>query len=314
MAAASLTSTTFTLKDDSNNAVAATVAYDGPSRKATLTPSAPLGLGRTYTATVDGGAAASPTSPATRWPRPRPGASARRASCPCTVFAPSEGPVGDALSRLAGRGRHEVHARPRTAGSRRCGSTSSPTTPAPTPGICGSASGQKLGRGDVHERDRLGLAGGAAARARPDHQGHDLRHVVLRGERPLRLQPRLLRQRHEPRPAARAQRLRGRRQRRLPLRRRAASRTRPSAPPTTGSTRPSSAPARPTRARRASPPSSPAAERQARAARAAKVEVTFDEAMDRLTVNTGSILLRTTARATPSPAPSPTTRRPARPR
>ena len=52
---------------------------------------------------------------------------------------------------------------------------------------------------------------------------------------------------------------RRRRQRRLPLRRRAASRTRPSTPRTTGSTRASSGPSRPTRAGRRSPRPRPAA-------------------------------------------------------
>jgi hypothetical protein len=52
---ASITSTTFTLQS-SAGAVAAAVSYNATTRTATLTPSAALALGTTYTATVKGGA------------------------------------------------------------------------------------------------------------------------------------------------------------------------------------------------------------------------------------------------------------------
>jgi hypothetical protein len=42
------------LRDPANNAVAGSVAYDGPSRTATLTPAAPLAATTTFTATVSG--------------------------------------------------------------------------------------------------------------------------------------------------------------------------------------------------------------------------------------------------------------------
>jgi hypothetical protein len=45
-----VTSSTFTLTDSSGTPVAATVSYDGTARVATLTPSAPLAAGTTYTA------------------------------------------------------------------------------------------------------------------------------------------------------------------------------------------------------------------------------------------------------------------------
>ena len=52
--ASSITTTTFTLKNSSGTAVAATVAYNSSTDTATLTPSAALAYGTTYTATVSG--------------------------------------------------------------------------------------------------------------------------------------------------------------------------------------------------------------------------------------------------------------------
>ncbi len=49
-------SSTFTLRDAGNNAVAAVVTYDSGTRSATLDPNAALTLGTTYTATIRGGA------------------------------------------------------------------------------------------------------------------------------------------------------------------------------------------------------------------------------------------------------------------
>ncbi|MDA0180308.1 DUF4082 domain-containing protein [Solirubrobacter phytolaccae] len=54
IAPASLTTTTFTLRDSGNNAVTATVTYDAQTRTAKLTPAAPLAFDTTYTARVKG--------------------------------------------------------------------------------------------------------------------------------------------------------------------------------------------------------------------------------------------------------------------
>lgn len=56
MDAPTITSTTFQLRDPDGVIVAASVAYDAATRRATLTPSGVLDEGRTYTATVRGGA------------------------------------------------------------------------------------------------------------------------------------------------------------------------------------------------------------------------------------------------------------------
>ena len=55
-----------------------------------------------------------------------------------------------------------------------------------------SSTGQQLAEVHVHERDGLGLAGGDAADAGGDRQGHHLHHVLPLEPRPVRLQPRLL--------------------------------------------------------------------------------------------------------------------------
>ena len=107
---------------------------------------------------------------------------------------------------------------------------------------------------------------------------------------PLRVQPRLLHRPASTGPPLHAPPTRCRRQRRLQVRAPAASRTRPSTRRTTGSTPSSSAPGRPTRAR-------PGERHLARRAGASgsppssKVKVTFDEPLDRLTVNTGAFTL-----------------------
>jgi WD40 repeat protein len=56
MDAATITTTTFELRNASNNLVTATVSYNGTNRTATLTPSALLASNATYTATLKGGA------------------------------------------------------------------------------------------------------------------------------------------------------------------------------------------------------------------------------------------------------------------
>jgi glucose/arabinose dehydrogenase len=56
MDASTITGTTFQLKDAGGNTVAGSVAYDPAATTATLTPSASLTAGATYTATVKGGA------------------------------------------------------------------------------------------------------------------------------------------------------------------------------------------------------------------------------------------------------------------
>ncbi len=55
MDSSSITTTTFTLKDGANNAIAGAVAYDSTSLTATFTPSAALSYNTTFTATITSG-------------------------------------------------------------------------------------------------------------------------------------------------------------------------------------------------------------------------------------------------------------------
>jgi hypothetical protein len=57
IAPATINASTITLKDSANAAVAGTVAYNPASLTAGFTPNVPLGLGKSYTATVKGGGA-----------------------------------------------------------------------------------------------------------------------------------------------------------------------------------------------------------------------------------------------------------------
>ena len=52
--ASSITSSTFVLKDPSNNTVTATVSYNDTTHAATFQPSSPLANSTTYTATISG--------------------------------------------------------------------------------------------------------------------------------------------------------------------------------------------------------------------------------------------------------------------
>lgn len=52
MDSSTITGTTFTLKDSSNNPVTASVSYDSGTKTATLDPSSDLSVGITYTATI----------------------------------------------------------------------------------------------------------------------------------------------------------------------------------------------------------------------------------------------------------------------
>jgi hypothetical protein len=93
--AATVTGSTFTLKDDANNPVAGTVTYDAATHKATLTPTAQLALGHSFTATVTTGVkdvAGNALEAGQSW------TFSSAAACPCSVFTPTEGPLGDAIS------------------------------------------------------------------------------------------------------------------------------------------------------------------------------------------------------------------------
>ena len=73
-------------------------------------------------------------------------------------------------------------------------------------------------RGDLHERERVRLAAGQPRLSGADHRGHDLRRLLPRAERQLRVHQRLLRDRRHRQPAAaRARRRRGRAERGLPV-------------------------------------------------------------------------------------------------
>ncbi len=91
----------FTLTDGAGNPVLAQVAFDSATRRATLTPQAPLAFGKTYTATVKSGnggvtdVAGNQIAADHTWSFSTP------AECPCTAFAPTDAPTGDAVQDQA---------------------------------------------------------------------------------------------------------------------------------------------------------------------------------------------------------------------
>jgi hypothetical protein len=98
MDSTTITSSSFTLTGPSG-AVAATVAYDSTSNKATLTPSAALAANTTYTAKLDTTVAASDGTPL---PAPYTW-SFTTAVCPCRLFSATSAPLNQDLSVQDGR-------------------------------------------------------------------------------------------------------------------------------------------------------------------------------------------------------------------
>ena len=209
-----------------------------------------------------------------------------------------DGPLGDALADSARRGRHEVPLRPRTATSPRCASTSSRTTPARTSATCGRPAASCSPRSS--SRTRRPRAGSRRRCPSPVAIAKDTTYVtsvLRRATGRFAFSPGYFALRRRPPAAARAGRLAGRRQRRLPLRRRAASPTE-----TFNATNywvdavfEPHPPAGHARAAGRAP--SPGRRRHAACRRRARSTATFDEPLDPLTVNAGSISSRT-ARAT----------------
>ena len=98
MDASTITSSTLTLKDDLGQATAASVGYDAASKTATLTPAAALALGHTYTVTVASGTAGVKDAAGNALAADWTWSFSTAALCPCTVFKPTEGPLGDAIA------------------------------------------------------------------------------------------------------------------------------------------------------------------------------------------------------------------------
>ena len=94
---ATVTSSTVQLRNGSGTLVPGSVVYDAASRKATLTPSAPLAYGQSHTATVKGGAAGVKDVAGNALAADRTWSFTGPTSCPCTVFDPASGPIGNAL-------------------------------------------------------------------------------------------------------------------------------------------------------------------------------------------------------------------------
>jgi VCBS repeat-containing protein len=100
MNAATISASTFELRDAANNPVPAAIAYAGSSMTATLTPSSPLNVSATYTATVKGGVdgvkdmAGNALEADVTWTF-----TTTSDNCPCSIwdnsFTPTSSPVTD---------------------------------------------------------------------------------------------------------------------------------------------------------------------------------------------------------------------------
>ena len=193
-----------------------------PTRTATLTPPAAAGASARPTRRRSRAAPpASPTSPATASRPTRPGRFTTPGAVPVHgLRAHRRARRRAAVARPAARGRREVPLERGRLHHRRCASTSSRTTPARTSGHLWSATGAAAGGGDVHERDRLGLAdrrpaepGRRSSRTRPTSP------PTTRAAATSPFDQGYFAQRVDNAAADGARQRRRRRQRRLPLRR-----------------------------------------------------------------------------------------------
>ena len=146
------------------------------------------------------------------------GAQAQAPACPCTLFAPSDAPLGDATQD-----------QPLEVGVKLQSDEDGfitalrfykqPNNTGRHVGHIWSASGQLLGEAEFTERDGIRVAGGRPGLAGPGHPRHHLRRLVPLGERLLRIQPGRAQPRHPPRTASCPGVVRDRRQRGLQVRR-----------------------------------------------------------------------------------------------
>ena len=191
------------LKDGAGNPVTAQVAYDGATQKATLTPQQPLVLGKTYTATVKSGSQGVTDVAGNQLAADHTWSFSTSADCPCTVFGAGEGPSGNAVQDQA----VEVGMKFRSdedgfITSLRFYKQAEQHGDARRAPVVGQR--PAAGVPDVHQRDRLRVAAGEPAEPRPDHQGHDVHHLVPRERRSVRVDAGLLRPGRRPGPDARA--------------------------------------------------------------------------------------------------------------
>jgi len=84
------------LTDDQGASVAAAVSYDAPTRTATLTPNLPLRTGVTYTARARGGPGGAADLAGNPLAADVTSSFSTPAACPCTLYAPTDAPVGGA--------------------------------------------------------------------------------------------------------------------------------------------------------------------------------------------------------------------------
>src|SRR5215210_1368954 len=89
------------LTDDQGATVAAAVTYDAQARTATLTPSLPLRAGITYTVTARGGAGGVADLAGNRLAADVTSSFSTPPACPCTLYAPTDAPVGGAAQDQA---------------------------------------------------------------------------------------------------------------------------------------------------------------------------------------------------------------------
>ena len=128
------------------------------------------------------------------------------ASCPCSIWTPSQGPRHSSRARSQRRrARHKFRSRRRRVHHRDPLLQESRRTPGRTSGTCGPSTGALLATVTFASETASGLAGSDASRPRRDHREHDLRGVLSHGRRSTTPTTAVLREsRRRQRSAARA--------------------------------------------------------------------------------------------------------------
>ena len=198
---ATVTNSTFQLRDGSGALVAATVTWDALSRRATLTPTAALAYNTTYTATAKGGSngIADPAGNHLANDHTWSFTTGQASGCPCSLWPETTQP---AVTASGDSGAVELGVKF-------------------TASVAGYVTGVRFFKGatqhghahrqpleqqrhparprHLHRRERERLAAGQLRHPGRGQRRHHLRRLLLRPQRPLRAQPQLLHQRPQQR-------------------------------------------------------------------------------------------------------------------
>jgi hypothetical protein len=187
MNAATVTASAFVLRDAANAIVPATVSYDATTRVATLTPSTPLSAPQTYNATIAGGSAGVHDIAGNALVSNYATSFTTSASTSLSIWSASAAPSTLAgLRSQCGRAWREVPFRRRRRGHRRALLQGRHQYGDAYRHIV-EQQRHDAGHGDLHRRDRFGMAAGRLLLSGRDRGQYRLCGVVSHGRGAIRV-------------------------------------------------------------------------------------------------------------------------------